>query len=145
MPLTGDFGTLDELIATLSGSRESIVEGACEVAARFIDGQITQGFAAETDPYGKPWAPWAKGYRGGLGILRRSGDMLASKRVWSTGDGVQAQMDFPGDVHQAGYPPRNLPRRAIVPEPDDLPDAWEQLLLPRISEFMFGALKPEKT
>jgi phage virion morphogenesis protein len=90
-----------------------------------FEARASRRFEDETDPNGKPWAPWAKATRksypkdGNRRILDRTGDMLdslnyqADKDSVTIGFGAVSQKGFPYPAaHEFGT--KNMPRRGLL-------------------------------
>jgi phage gpG-like protein len=77
--------------------------------------QIANGFRAERDPYGKPWAPLKQ--RQGM-ILQDTGRMRASVATQATEDGFRIDMPVvyaPPHQYGRGRGGKGLPQRQMIP------------------------------
>lgn len=105
---------------------EDIPSRVATGAATRINVELRNQFLNGTDPYGTQWKPLApytirkKGHDTRLvetGALARD-----TKAVPLRGAGIEIRSNEKGAWHQAGGP--NLPRRPVLPDRADLPDAW---------------------
>lgn len=122
MALTGDFQKLAKW-ANAIGELES-PKLRFQVADEMADatlGLVAQGFARQSDPYGKPWAPKKK--PDGRPILRgKSGKLAQFKKGVVSPSGFRCDMGAPyGVFHQSGT--SRMRARKMVPD-RRLPRTW---------------------
>jgi len=88
--------------------------------------QMWAGFREQRSPYGVPWQPKKKpnGYRTLLSARNR---LPLGFRFRATPRGLIITNSQPhANAHQFGYPPRNLPARAMVPYSSRLGAIWQR-------------------
>jgi phage gpG-like protein len=99
---------------------------------------VKQGFAAEKDPFGNPWAP----------LKSRQGKILQDtarlKNSFTRGAANAAGFRFGSNVaygtfHQTGT--SRMPKRAMVPDGSDLPDAWTNAFQETVEEILGDLFK----
>ncbi len=121
--------TFADLAARLA-DLENIPSRIASEVAEGITAEIRQQFDAGVNAYGAPWRPLlpstVRRKRGDTRILRRT-DALSSSATAApqSGAGVEVGMLDYGGVHQAG---ETIAKRAILPDGDDLPPAWQAII-----------------
>lgn len=132
MPVRGDFAKLQKLSRDLKKLGYGFNELNQNLAEEAID-LIKEGFATETDPYGKPWAGLK--YRSGK-ILQDTGRLRSSFKVAGVtrrGFRVNASANYAA-FHQEGTS-RGLPARRMVPD-GRLPAEWKTAFVKAADVFM---------
>ena len=110
---------------------------AAKAAARELSTLILDGFAAGTDPYGRPWAP-LKPYTLAKGRfpppLTDSGAMRDSIEVRPTsGAGIEITMGAEyATFHQTGTV--TMAPRQILPQSGGLPPEWQSAIRDAVSD-----------
>ena len=109
-------------------------------AAQKLEMLLKAQFDEGVDPYGKPWAPTAKG---GHSSLYAAGDLRDSISVRPmAGAGIQITVDSPyASFHQAGT--RNMAARKILPD-RGLPTAWSDAIEEAIEAAVLRRLERER-
>jgi len=111
-----------------------------------LESRISGRFETESDPNGRPWAPWAPSTRksypkdGNHRILDRYGDMLGSLNWEADTESVRVGFGKPyATYHEFGT--KWMPRRGLLfddPEFGKLADADEQLVIDILMEWLGG-------
>ena len=115
--LSGDNPALARLIAQVGKlARKELLPRIVKNLQEEAIALVTEGFKAETDPYGSRWAPLARARRrGGSIVLTNTARLRRSfTRLPATADGFRIGSNVGyGAHHQFGT--RWLPRRMMVP------------------------------
>lgn len=88
--------------------------------------QLAAGFREQRSPYGVPWRPKKK--PNGYGTLLSARNYLSRIfrfRMTTRGLLISNAAVY-ANAHQYGYPPRNLPARAMVPYGSRLGTIWQR-------------------
>lgn len=125
----GDFAKLAMLIDKLRTFGDDVKRETAVVLRLELLDLVQQGFRDDVDPYGEAWEP----------LKHRSGDILENSRIMANSFNVQPvwPLVITNNVeyvnfHQDGTKKKDangderqiVPRRRMVPEPNELPPRW---------------------
>lgn len=140
MTWSGDLSQMGKLADRLADLAAIPSRVSARVAPE-IEALIQDEFDAGTDPYGQPWKPLAAAT---LATGRRpppltdTGAMRGSARVRPMrGAGVGVTIaNPPAAPHQTGWsgPQGSGPARPILPERDELPSGWQDVIEDAVRE-----------
>lgn len=103
--------------------RRKVAEASRKEMQSLLDEEFEQGI----DPAGEEWKPLAESTRKRGRTpppLTDTRTMRGTVKAVRVGLNVAIDADFPAQAHQEGYPEGNLPRRAIWPDEDTLPERY---------------------